>query len=150
MSKHLVGVFTALALALVASAAMARGLTPMNGRALNSADETCFTHSWNRVSNNCAGGQRAWAINAPIDTGNNNHAIFVYGRGTGITVVRCTAQSNTPDGLNGAALIMDRASSTWGLLAPSTSSVWVPNLGTLHVGCDVPNPGGVSAVHYAQ
>lgn len=151
MKRTCLGIIIAVSVTLAASAfAQSRRTTPLSGRAWNSADASCFSSSWNKLTNNgsCGTSQRKWLFDAPIESTGNYHAFLFFGRGgsngAGTT---CTAVGNSKDGASGW-MVSQGTVSAWGAMG-TQSYVWVPTDGTLHADCDLPIGGGVSAFAYA-
>ncbi|WP_437670355.1 hypothetical protein [Sorangium sp. So ce131] len=149
MKKFVLAIMSVAVVALPAAGASARGSTPLNGKPWVASEDTCFSSGWNQLTNSSCSGYRKWLVDAPIDNSNEFHDFSVAGRGTGSTVVKCWAVSNTSDGLSGWSVYADRASTSWGWLNESAPSIWVPEAGTLHFDCDIPQTGGVSAFHWS-
>ncbi|WP_437309305.1 hypothetical protein [Sorangium sp. So ce388] len=148
MKSIALGTATVMFIALSAAGAYARGVTPLNGKPWIPNEDTCFSSGWNQLTNSSCSGYRKWLVDAVLDNSNNYHDFNVAGRGTGTTVVKCWAVSNTSDGLSGWSVYADRASTSWGWLNKAAATIWVPSAGAMHFDCDIPQTGGVSAFHW--
>jgi hypothetical protein len=156
MKKLLLAAIGVLLVGTATSDSLARTVTPLNGRPWDSLTAGAFSSSWNRLYNNClqGNGTPKWLFDAPIDNGNNYHAVYFYGRGLGILgSVQCWAVGTTNDGASGYSASQTRSDATWGAMS-GTTSVWVPSWGNLHADCNLPcntgTGGGVSSLAYDQ